>query len=97
LEVVLEAGKAPKLPPVLEDDLDNNDKQDINITRASLRLGRQYFTTKEVESSDLLIINNEEDITTNSSNGLEDGDDDDLDESFNADGDDDDIEDHIME
>jgi hypothetical protein len=97
LEAVLEAGKAPELPPVLEDDLDNDDKQDINITKASLRLRRQYFTAKEVESGDLLIINNEEDITTNSSTGLEDGDDDNSDESFDADGDDDDIEDHIME
>ena len=40
LEAVLEAGKAPELPLVLEDDLDNDDKQDINITKASLRPGR---------------------------------------------------------
>lgn len=94
---MLEAGKALKLLPVLEDDLDNDDKQDINITKASLRLGRQYFNAEEVESSDLLIINNKEDITTNSSTSLKDGDDDDLDESFNANKDDDDIEDYIIE
>jgi hypothetical protein len=40
LEAVLEAEKAPKLPPVLEDDLSNSDKPDINITKASLRPGR---------------------------------------------------------
>jgi len=95
LEAILEAEKAPKLPPVLEDDLDNDDKQDINITKASLRPGRQYFTAEEVEAGDLLIIDNEEDITTDSGTGLEDGDD--SDESFDADRDNDDIEDHIME
>jgi hypothetical protein len=94
LEAVLEAGKAPELPPVLEDDLDNDDKQDINITKASLRPGRQYFTAEEVEAGDPLIIDNEEDIT-DSSTGLEDRDD--SDESFDADGDDGDMEDHIME
>jgi hypothetical protein len=40
LEAVLEAEKAPKLPLVLEDDLSNSDKLDINITKASLRPGR---------------------------------------------------------
>jgi hypothetical protein len=92
---MLEAGKAPELPPVLENDLDNNNKQDINITKASLCLGHQYFTAEEVEAGDPLIIDNKEDIT-DSSTSLEDRDDD-SDESFDADEDDDDIENHIME
>jgi hypothetical protein len=97
LEAVLEAGKAPELPPVLENDLDNDNKQDIiNITKASLCPGCQYFTAEEVEAGDPLIIDSEEVITTDSNTGLEDGDDN-SDESFNTDRDDDDIEDHIIE
>jgi hypothetical protein len=77
---------------VLEDNLSDSSKQGINITKASLRPGRQYFTAKEAEAGDPLIINNEEDSSTS----LEDRDDD-SDESFDASGDDDDMEDHIME
>jgi hypothetical protein len=92
----LEAEKAPKLPLALEDDLSDSDKPNINITKASLRPGRQYFTAEEAEAREPLIVD-EEDITTNSSAGSEDGDDNDLDESFDGDGDNDNLEDHIMD
>jgi hypothetical protein len=36
MEAVLEAEKAPKLPATIDDNDENND-QDINITKASLR------------------------------------------------------------
>jgi hypothetical protein len=96
LEAVLEAEKALKLPLALEDDLSDSDKPNINITKASLRPGRQYFTAEEAEAGEPLIVD-EEDITTDSSASSEDGDDNDLDESFDGDGDNDNLEDHIMD
>jgi hypothetical protein len=95
LEAVLEAEKTPKLLLVPER---NNEKQEINITKASLRsrAGNQYFTAEEADTGDPLIVNNEEDITTDSNTGSEDGNDD-SDESFDTDGDNSDLEDHMME
>jgi hypothetical protein len=94
LEAVLEAEKAPRLPPALEDNLSDSDRPDINITKASLRPGRRYFTAEEAEAGEPLIID-EEDIT-DSYISSEDGDDD-SDDSFDVDRDDDDVEDHIMD
>jgi hypothetical protein len=84
LVAILEAKKVPKLPLVLEDDLSGSDKLDINITKASLRPGRQYFTAEEAEAREPLIID-EEDITTDSSAGSEDRDDNDSDKSVDSD------------
>jgi hypothetical protein len=94
LEAVLEAEKAFRLPLALEDNLSDSDRPDINITKASLRPRRQYFTAEEAEASGPLIID-EEDIT-DSHTSLKDGDDD-SDDSFDVDRDDDDLEDHIMD
>ena len=95
LEAILEAEKAPKFLPVSEH---NNEKQEVNITKASLRSGarNQYFTAEEADAGDPLIVDNEEDITIDSNTGSEDGDGD-SDESFDTDGDNSDLEDHMIE
>lgn len=78
MEDVLEAEKAPKLPAIIDDN-DENNEQDINITKASLQPRKpakdQYFTVEEAAADDTgiapLIVNNQEDSDTPMAEGFD--------------------------